>query len=155
MKTLILYATKHGAVRKIAEMIAERLPGSTVCDVNSGTIPNLSEYDSVVLGGSLMAGQISKTLKEYAVQHSAELKKLRLGLFVSGLDESKEADYLANFPAELLAAARAKRFLGGIYDPSKCGFIERMIMKAVAKVSAYTETIDPGRVSLFAKELSE
>lgn len=155
MKTLVLYATKHGSTRDIAEMIAERLPGSTVCDLKS-SVPPLSGYDCVALGGPLMAGQIHSDVREFANNNSSALQKMRLGLFITGMDGSQESKYLeTNFPEELLKAAKSKRYLGGVYDPSKCGFIERMVMKAAAKLSAYTSKAEPALIDLFVKELSE
>ena len=55
MKTLILYATKHGATRKIAKLIAQEIPDSVVKDVEESD-PHLPSYDCVILGSSLMAG---------------------------------------------------------------------------------------------------
>jgi hypothetical protein len=60
-----------------------------------------------------------------------------------------------NFPAELLQSAKAKCFLGGIYDPKKAGVMERLLFKAVTKQSAYTDTIDDAKIQGFAAELQK
>lgn len=156
MKTLIVYATKHGATRKIAEQIADQLGGATLHDIEKGKPPALADYECVVLGSPLMAGAVRKEIKAFAAANAAELGCRRLGLFVSGLQAEGEAEYLSkNFPPELLAAARAKAFLGGIFDPAACGFVARKMMKAIAKLESYTSTIDPARVERFARELAE
>jgi len=41
-----------------------------------------------------------------------------------------------------------------VFDPDKCGFVARKIIKAVAKLDRYTNTIDPARVEAFARELA-
>lgn len=155
MKTLIIYETKHGATEQIARSLAQRLPEAVLCNLKKEGAPDLTGYDCIVLGGPLTAGQVPKSLKAFAQQHEAVLKKRRLGLFVSGLQPEEEARYLEdNFPG-LLAGAKAKRFLGGIFDPKKCGFLERTMMKAAAKLTEYTSTITDDRLDLFVRELSD
>lgn len=154
MKSLIVYATKHGATEQIARLIAERLPGAVLCNLKKEAPPDLSGYDCVVLGGPLTAGQVPKEVKAFAQQQEAALKTLQLGLFVSGLQPEGEAQYLeTNYPA-LLGAAKAGRFLGGIFDPGKCGFMERAMMQAAAKLKGYVSTISEERVTLFVQELT-
>jgi len=60
----------------------------------------------------------------------------------------------ANFPQNILQNAKATSLLGGIYDPQKAGFIERLIMKAAAKQSEYSSTIDGGKIEKFIEALS-
>lgn len=153
MKTLILYATKHGATRKIAELISQEIPDSIVRNVEDQEA-HLAIYDCVILGSSLMAGQIRKPLKNYINKHQKELLTKRLGLFLSGFDEKQQETYFShNFPPEILAAAKVKALLGGIYDPQKCNLLERAAMKAVAKVDSYTSNISTPKISDFVHEL--
>lgn len=155
MKTMIVYATQYGATKQIAEQLAERLGEADLMDIAKEETPSLAGYDCVVLGSPLTAGSIRKEVKAFAQQHTGALCGKRLGLFVSGLQsEGEEAYFQQNFPPELLAAARVKAFLGGIFDPVKCGFVARKIIKAVAKLDSYTNTIDPARVEAFARELT-
>jgi hypothetical protein len=42
-------------------------------------------------------------------------------------------------------------FLGGIFDPKKAGFAERLIMKAAAKLSDYSDTIDNDKIEKFVE----
>jgi len=155
MKALIVYATKHGATKQIAEQLAEYLGGADLVDVGAGETASLTEYDCVLLGSPLTAGSIRKEVGAFVRQHAGELGGKRLGLFVSGLQGEDEDSYFQqNFPPELLAAARAKAFLGGVFDPAKCGFVARKIIKAASKLEGYTNTIDPARVEAFARELA-
>ena len=62
MKTLILYATKHGATRKIAKLIAQEIPDSVVKDVEESD-PHLPSYDCVILGSSLRPGKFANRSK--------------------------------------------------------------------------------------------
>ncbi len=151
MKTLIVYATKHGATREIAQRIAALADGATLHDLKGGA-PSLEGYDRVILGSPVYAGMILKEAKAFAQQNAAALRGKQLALFVSGMDPSKEQDdFAANFPPEIVQAAKAARFLGGIFDPKKAGFMGRLIMKAVAKQTAYTDTIDDARIKQFVE----
>jgi len=65
MKTLILYATKHGASREIAERVSKLMSSAVTHDLKQKDIPELSEYDYVIVGSSIYAGTIKKEAKAY------------------------------------------------------------------------------------------
>jgi menaquinone-dependent protoporphyrinogen oxidase len=154
MKTLILYATKNGASAEIARRIASRIDGAVVHDLKQDGLPALDGFGCVIVGGSLYAGMVRKEAKAFVTQNAAALLEKKLGLFLSGLDGSKEKEYFAaNFPAEILQAAKAASFLGGIFDPKKAGFFGRLVMRIVAKRAAYTDTIDDGKIAEFAEAM--
>lgn len=60
MKNLIVYATKHGTAKKCAEMLKTRLNGETVLANVKETPPDLEDFDTVVLGGSIYIGKMQK-----------------------------------------------------------------------------------------------
>ena len=155
MKTLILHATKHGATRKIAKLIAQEIPDSVVKDVEESD-PHLPSYDCVILGSSLMAGQIRKPLKNYIAKHQSELLTKKLGLFLSGLAEEEEEKYFNhNFPPEILQAAATKHILGGIYDPQQCNALEKVVMRIVTKSNSYISTVKSDKIAAFVHELNQ
>ena len=154
MKTLIIYATKYGATKKIAEYIAGAMDDAFMYDINHHSLLSVSEYDCIVLGSPLTAGMINKKIKNFAITHVDELQNKRIGVFLSGLQKEGEAESLKqNFPQELLDVAMAKALLGGIFDPGKCGFIARKIIKTVTKLDSYTETIDEVKINEFVQQL--
>lgn len=154
MKTLILYATKYGAAREIAERIKRQLPDAEVCDLQSGTEIPLESYDAIVVGTSLYAGMARKEAKEFVGAHESELMKKTLGIFLSGIAEGDaENDYTANFPQGIVEHAKVKALLGGIFDPQKTNFFEKLIMKLVAKTSEYKNTISDEKIKAFAEGL--
>jgi len=134
MKTMILYATKHGASKEIAEIIASQWDGAELCNLKENTNPALDEYGCVIVGGSLYAGNLLKPVKDYVRNHEPVLLGKQLGLFLSGLGPDGEARFFStNFPPSILEKAKAKAFLGGIYDPQRCNWSERLIMKLISK----------------------
>lgn len=153
MNTLIVYATKHGAAGEIARRIGKRIEGATVCDLK-GSVPALDGFDCVVLGSSVYAGRLRKEAKAFAEKHAAQLMGKRIGLYVSGLQPDGEEGFLtANYPKELVAHASAKAMLGGIADPSKESFFERLLMRVITKSGAYKSTISEEKIGQFAERL--
>lgn len=156
MKTLILYATKYGAAAEIARCIAEKIPGAVLCDLKKDAVPELSGFDCVIVGGSLYAGMLRKEARDFTVQNAAALTGMKFGLFLSGMNKSPENHdeyFQSNFPADIVRAAAAKAFLGGIYDPKKAGFVERLIFKAVSKQSGYVNTVSEDEIDMFIRGL--
>lgn len=155
MKTMILYATKHGAAYEIAQRIAGRISGSVVYDLKQNNIPPLTQFDCIIIGSSLYAGMIQKEAKEFLSKNADVLCSRRLGLFLSGIDASKEETYFeTNFPQDILQAAAVKSFLGGIFDPKKAGRMERLIMKMIAKQSKYMSNIFDDKIKQFTETIT-
>ena len=154
MKTLILYATKHGAAREAAKRIAVKIPGAVLHDLKQDGIPALADFDCVIIGSSIYVGSIRKEAKTFLVQNADKLKEKKFGLFLCGLQEDEEKQFFAsNFPPDILTTAKAASFLGGIFDPKKAGFMERFVIKAVAKLPDYTDRIDNDKIERFAEEM--
>lgn len=152
MKTLILYATKHGAAAEIAKRIAEKIDGAVIHDLKQNNIPDLAGFDCVIVGSSVYAGMFRKEAKAFLSQNTEVLRQKKLGLFLSGMSSGEEQKIFAdNVPKDLLESARTTVMPGGIFDPKKAGFIARLIMKAVTKQSGYVDTIDNGKIKDFAE----
>lgn len=156
MNTIILYATKYGFTKEIAEKTAEFYPDAVICDLKSQTIPELSGFDNVIIGSSLYAGMIRKEAKKYMEDNSKILRNKKLGLFLCGLQSKNSADYFTNnFSSDILNSAFAKAFLGGGFDPKKAGFFDRFIIKTIAKITTYQKNIDEKNLLYFIDMMSE
>ena len=155
MKTLILYATKHGATHEIAERIAKKIPGAILHDLKQANIPPLADYSCVIIGSSIYVGSIRKEAKVFLAQNVDILKEKNLGLFLCGLQAEEEKQYFAsNFPPDILTSAKSAIFLGGVFDPKKAGFMARFIMKAVTKQPGYVDRIDYEKIEQFVEAIS-
>ena len=150
MKTLILYATKHGATAQIANILADEIKDATVCGIKEAT--QLSNFDCVIIGSSVYAGSIRKEAKAFMAKSADELSKKTLGLFLSCLDDKTDF-FDKNFPVQILQAAKAKAKLGGIFDPKKAGGFERFVIKAVMKNADYVNKINEDKIKEFVKAI--
>ena len=154
MKTLILYASKYGATREIAQRIAKKMDGAVLCDLKERDIPPLTEFDRVICGAPLYAGSIRKEAKTFLAKNADELSAKKLGLFLSGFAADDSENYFEkNFPEKLVRAAKAKELLGGIFDPRKASAPERFIIKIVMKQTGYIERINDENIAKFVEDL--
>ena len=155
MKTIILYATKYGAAGEIAKRIAAQIDGAVTYDLKQGSAPALDGFDCVIVGSSIYAGTFRKEAKSYIAQNADDLCKKKLGLFISGMSEDESSGnetFKANVPEEVLQAAVVKGILGGVFNPEKANFFERLIMKAITKQSGYVSNISDEKISRFAED---
>jgi len=155
MKTLILYATKYGTTAEIARRIADRIDGAVLHDLKQNNMPKVIGFDCVIIGSSLYVGSIRKEAKAFLSKYEQDLRDKSIGLFLSGLDtEYAPQEYFEkNFSQELLTAAKATCFPGGIYDPEKAGWFDRFLMKAVKKSTVYSDTTDDSKIEQFAEAM--
>jgi len=155
MKTIVICASKYGAAEIAAQKIADKINGAVVHNLNKGGVAP-AEYDCVIIGGSIYAGRIRGEVKKFVKQNTAVLMQKKLGLFISAMESKNEKQYLeSNFPPELLRTAKATCCAGGIFDPKKAGFFDRVVMKIVAKKLVYINTIDDEKIARFAEAMQK
>lgn len=122
MKTLIAYATKHGATRQYAEQLAGQLPGeTTLVDLKKDPGVDVSVFDTVIVGGAVYFGKVQKEVRDFCVRNLALLRNKRLGLFICCLFDGQQAERQLQtaFPGELLEAALVKDAFGGRVNPAE------------------------------------
>jgi menaquinone-dependent protoporphyrinogen oxidase len=127
MKTAIIYASRKGFSKSIAESIAGQLTGDvSVLDIRRK--PDISGFDRVVLGGSVVAGEIRQGMKKYALKHEKELLTKKLALFVCCIEQKPEniKKYVdTTFPGSIIKHAIVVEQVGGSYVPEKENFVIR------------------------------
>jgi len=153
MKTIVLYATKHGAAAEIAARIATELDDAGTFDLKQEGIPALSDFDCVIVGSSIYAGAFRKEAKSFLAENADVLCEKKLGLFISGMGEDGAEAFKANVPDEVLKTAKVADVLGGVFDPAKAGFFERFIMRIVTKKSGFVSTISDDKINEFASAM--
>jgi len=154
MKTLILFATKHGAAEEIAKKIAGHIDNAETFNLKNENLPKISDYDQIIIGSSIYAGNFRKEAKAFLTQNTDELSKKKLALFASGMGEpDNDEAFKSNVPEAILQASTVSSILGGIYDPKKFNFFERLIMKIVTKQSGYFSNITDEKIKKFIEAL--
>ncbi len=136
MSTLIAYAGKNGTTKKCAALLSEKIPGSTVADLDRET-PDLSAFDSVVIGSCIRMGQICKSVKKFLGKYEDQLSEKKLSFFIcNGTTADVESIFEKNIPPYLLKFAITKNTFGGELDPEKLKGMDKIIAKAAMKAGA-------------------
>ena len=142
MKTMIVYASKSGTTKTCAEMLAHEIDGvTTLIDIVSQE-PDLSDYDTILIGGPIRYGRLHSAVKEFMHNHKSELLDKEIGLFICcGNEQQAEQHFTDNFPPELLAHALAHESFGGEIRLDALSFIERLVGKMAMKSLADGEAV--------------
>lgn len=133
MKILIAYSSKHGDTKECVTRLSRALGelSHTLCDLDRD-VPDLSQYDTVVLGSPVYFGDLRPSVKKFIKAHSTALAEKKIGLFlVGGL--AHEAEYYQEvlFPRILLEKAFQCTYFGGTLSKTGRNFWERMLIRSM------------------------
>jgi len=120
-KWAILFGTWCGTSRDASIWISEGMNGiAHVFDVREN--PDLSNFDHVIIGGSIRSGQVPELLKQYLEKNRNVLKNKIRGLFavcgnmMQPVGQKQTADLIDNHLAKLCEVSKlpSKVFLGRV-----------------------------------------
>lgn len=157
MKTLIVYATKHDFTKKCVMKLSKKLDGNfDMVNLKENKISTLEQYDSVIIGGPIYAGQIMKEVKEFCEKNLNQLNDKRIGLFACGMsDENKMNLFIEqSFPEKLRNNALAKGDFGGSFVFKSMNFFERFIIKHICKTNKDTLNLKEDNIDEFAAKMN-
>lgn len=156
MKTLVAYATKHGASEKCAKLLAEKLEGEVDVVNLKGSSINISQYEKVVVGGSVYAGMIRKEVKQFLAANLEVIKNKKFGMFVCGMSDGEQMDKVISmaYPQELRDKATAVSSFGTQMLMKDLGFFERFIVKKIAKTDTDVNKINTDAIAGFAEKMN-
>jgi menaquinone-dependent protoporphyrinogen oxidase len=156
MKTLIVYASKHGCAETCAEKLQSGISGGAdLIDLKRKADLNIESYDTVLIGGSIHAGRIQSAVKKFCKDRREILLRKKVGLFLCCMEEGETAQsqFETAFPAVLKSHAAAKGLFGGEFNFERMNWIERAITKKIAKTNISISKINEGAVSRFIADL--
>jgi menaquinone-dependent protoporphyrinogen oxidase len=138
---LVAYASKYGSTAEIAGRIARVLKGEghRVQLRDASEVGQVAEFDAVVLGSAVYAGQWRKSAVELMLSNESSLSKIPVWFFSSGpTGEGKPAALMNGweFPDSLEQAARrieprGIEFFHGVLDPEQLSLPEKLIVKGL------------------------
>lgn len=125
IRNIVVYQSETGFTKKYAEWIAEKLNCEAI-ELKKAKLDTLADYDRVIYGGWIFAGQVSGYDK---------IKPLNLpNVIVFGVGMSKAGTETAAQIAEANGAAKDHCFyFEGGYAPEKLGFVKKMMVKMISK----------------------
>ena len=157
MKTLIVYASKYGCTADCASLLKQKLTGDiTLIDINNAPKKiDVIAYDTIIIGGSVYVGRVSKNLRAFCESNLDALLKKNIGVFLcSALADQFNDTLKNNFPILLLDNANAIRLFGCEARLKKMNFMDKMMIKAVTKGDFSGFRISNESINEFAGEIS-
>ncbi len=160
LKTLIIYSTKTGTTKKCAALLAANI-GADSCDLFDigEKLPEISEYDCVVLGSYVRMGVIDKKISAYIKKHKDELFGTNFGIFICSCLSDKVSEAITkNFSDEIMDNALIDCF-GGELPEEKIKGMDKFIVNSLMKIAKtdpdfrVVTQINPGAITHFAKTL--
>ena len=126
-----------------------------VIDLKDTPSPALVKYRTVLIGGSIHAGQIQKKVRAFCRDHEEELRQKTLGLFLCCMEKGEKAknQFDTVFPEALRSHAAAQGLFGGEFDFDRMNFLERKIVKKVAGVEGNVSSISDEAIERFIEDL--
>ncbi|MFJ8383976.1 flavodoxin domain-containing protein [Streptomyces sp. NPDC094438] len=136
-RALVVYGTKYGSTRQIAESIGDILcKEGLVADVRrAADVTDIRPYGVAVVGGGIYANRWHPDTRRFTRRHRRPLKQRPLWLFSSGpLDPSAAEREIPPVPGVRRIAdrlnARGHATFGGRLDDTANGRIARMIVRS-------------------------
>lgn len=139
MKNCIIFSTKHGSAQRAANLLREKLTADAdVINLNDTKKPDISGYDSIILGGSIYIGKIQKKMTKFIKKNLAQLLTKNIGLYIVCAEKDNPEPVLKkSYPQELYDYALSKKYFG--YEMILEDF--NAIEKAVAKSLGVTDSV--------------
>lgn len=153
MKTLILYMSHHGTTEKVAEKISSLLGYNTAKVVNLRTSkpPSLSDFDKVIIGGSVHMGRIQPKITQWCEDNLHSLLSKKVGLFICCLDkEHEQEEFERSYPPALVEHAEVSSIFGGELLFERMNFVEKVVAKTVAKEQKSMHRLDQQAINYFS-----
>jgi menaquinone-dependent protoporphyrinogen oxidase len=157
MRTLIVYSSKYGCTKNCANLLQKRLKDKVdIVNLKTSKDVAISQYDKVIIGGSIYIGKIQKEITKFCSKNLEKLKEKQIGLFICGMQEGEmlSTEFNQNFPNELINIAITKECFGGEFNFSKMNFLEKFIVKKVSKVSSNKSNILTDNINKFAQTMN-
>lgn len=158
MKTAIFYSSNHGTTAKVAELLAQKMTNSQTQIFNLKKLKNadLTAFDTIIIGGSVHAGNIQSSVKKFCSKNMVELLNKRLALYLCCMNEPEyDVQFERAFPELLRKKAVSSKITGGEFLFDKMNFFEKAIVKKVSKVNGTVSKIDYSKIEEMAKELED
>jgi len=156
MSTAIIYTTNHGTTETVARKIKAEMGDETVelIDLKKQKVINPDDYDKIILGASIHAGQIQRRVKKFIQKHEPILLQKPLALFLSCMDEENAREQFNNaFPESLRKHAKSQKLTGGEFKTERMSGIEKFMVKKVAGITEPVSKIKEDKIRELAKAM--
>lgn len=157
MKTAIIYASKHGTTKKVANELSTLLPQHdiTMLDAGKNHKIDLTTYDQIIVGGSIHAGMIQKSLQKFIERNTTSLLQKPLGIYLCCMYEKEAMNQFEKaFPEILRHHAKCCQCVGGEFLFEKMNFLEKLMTRKIAGVNETVSKLRYENIKALAQSMS-
>lgn len=171
LSTLLAYASKYGATKQYAPVLADMLEGEIdIVDLKESTKIDFSKYNKVVIFSAVYAGDVPKYVKKFGKKYQQELLERHFGICFCCMTEiyNQIKGYALNsFSRDLVNHAACIASIGGYFQYDKMSAMERKLLKVATKNQAYKKgeliqldgktnfcTIEEYKIQAFANKMN-
>ncbi|MFO8086588.1 MAG: flavodoxin domain-containing protein [Bacteroidales bacterium] len=157
MNTIIVYASTHGSSEKVGLALQEKLAGEVnVLNLKKAKNVDISDYERVIVGGSIHVGAIQKKVKAFYETHQEELLEKQLGLYLCCMDEERAAEqFEKNYPEVLRKHSSSNKLMGGEYIFERMNFLEKFMVKKISGIGSSKNALKGDAVKEMVEELEK
>jgi menaquinone-dependent protoporphyrinogen oxidase len=156
-KVLIAYETLHGSSQKCAMMLKEKLKHETeLIRLKENENIDLSEYDILIVGGSIHMGVIHTRIKNFVKKNFDQIMEKPHGLFLCCMEEGDAAriQFENAFPEKLRSTSIANGLFGGEFIFRKMNLFQRTFTRRIARVSTSISRINFNEINKFVEKIN-
>lgn len=142
MKTLILYSSRDGQTRKIAQFIAQQLTGEVVVEDLHQSAVDISSFSRVIIGASIRYGHFNKKLYEFIKKHSVQLNQKNTAFFgvnLTARKEDKNTPETNTYVRKFLQYIEWKPDLAAVFAGALCypryNFFDRIMIQFIMTIT--------------------
>lgn len=142
MKTLILYSTRDGQTKKIAEFIAARLNGDVLLHSIADSPLDLAQFDNIIIGASIRYGHFDRRLYK-TIEKSTALLNAKYSAFFGvnltarkvGKDSPETNVYVRKFLQKISWKPNLVDVFAGALLYPRYSHFDRMMIRFIMKVT--------------------
>jgi len=166
MRVLVVYASRYGATRGIAERITGALNerGHQAAMVAAGKAGSVGDYDAFVVGSAVFIGRWMKDASEFVRRNSAALADKPVWLFSSGpIGQTTEEEKVleSSVPKDIaelepLVRPRGHRVFFGAFDHTRLDLGHKLVfaMPAMKRLMVDGDYRDWKAIDAWAEEIA-
>ena len=169
METLILYSSRDGQTKKIADFIAKELSGNvTVQSLHEVAESSLVRADRIIIGASIRYGHFERALDDFVKKQTALLNKnpsafvgVNLTARKVGKDTPETNVYVRKFLRRIQWKPELAAVFAGALRYPRYRFLDRIMIQLIMKITGgetdptkEIEYTDWQKVKAFAEKLT-
>ena len=158
MKNLIVFTTKYGSVEKSSQLLKEKLHGeTTIVNLKKDSVPDLQDFDNIILGGSIYVGKIQKEMTVFVNAHLDKLLQKRVALFICAGEQGETllTELKGAFPEKLYDHAISKEVFGDEVYIDRINFLEKLALRFAKKVTESYSNLSEENITKLAEAVNQ